>query len=74
MNLNYIDSLDIPELAKKVEGRIEDIINLLDGILNKAAPQNSDALDTIEAISYLCDKITEQYEYAKSALNELQQS
>ena len=73
MDLKHIDSLTIPELATKAEHKIEVIINLLDAILNKAEPQNSDAADDIVRIDMLCEGITEEYDKAKSALNELQQ-
>ena len=72
MTINTI-ILSIPQMARIAERRIVDTIQLLDAILNEGDPLNMDAEENIYAISDLCDKITEAYDRAKSALNELQQ-
>ena len=61
--------LSIPQMARIAERRIEDTINLLDGILNEAETRTDD----IDAISDLCEGITKEYNKAKCSLNELQQ-
>ena len=73
MTIKNIDRFSIPALAHMAEGRIIDTINLLDAILNEVEPQNMEADDNLDDIFNLCDSITDAYNKAKSALNELQQ-
>ena len=73
MKLKDINDMGIPTMAKAAERRIIDTINLLDGILLEAKPQNREAESDVDSIDVLCDTIVRAYDKAKSSLNEMQQ-
>ena len=74
MNIKNINNLEIPDMAKMAERKIEEVVNLLDGILwDGRDTQNRDAADSRDKIGILCEEITKAYEKSKGPLNHLQQ-